>query len=82
MYLHTGWDKFARPHNLEDVCLLTFLYEGGDEMIVKVFNKTTWTSPARTLTTSGVRVFCLYNEDGHQAIEDTNVGFWIFFLHI
>jgi hypothetical protein len=38
--LHTGLDKFARAHNLEAVCLLTFLYEGYDEMIVKVFDKT------------------------------------------
>jgi hypothetical protein len=34
MYLHTGWDKFARAHNLEFGFLLTFLYEGGDEMII------------------------------------------------
>jgi hypothetical protein len=39
-YLHTGWDKFARSHNLVAGCLLTFLYEGDDEMIVKVFDKT------------------------------------------
>jgi hypothetical protein len=38
MYLHT-WDKFARAHNLEAGCLLTFLYEGNSEMIVKVFDK-------------------------------------------
>jgi hypothetical protein len=25
MYLHTGWDKFARTHNLEAGFLLTFL---------------------------------------------------------
>jgi hypothetical protein len=39
MYLHTRWDKFARIHNLEAGCLLTFLYKGDDEMIVKVFDK-------------------------------------------
>jgi hypothetical protein len=37
--LRTGWDKFARVHNLEDDFLLTFLYEGDDEMVVKVFDK-------------------------------------------
>jgi hypothetical protein len=39
MYLHTGCDKFARAHNLDASCLLTFLYEGNDEMIIKVFDK-------------------------------------------
>jgi hypothetical protein len=34
------WDKFARAHNIEAGCLLTFLYEGDCEMIVKVFDKT------------------------------------------
>jgi hypothetical protein len=38
MYLRTRWDKFARVRNREDDCLLTFLYEGDDEMIVKVFD--------------------------------------------
>jgi hypothetical protein len=33
-------DKFARDYNLEADCLLTFLYEGKSEMIIKVFNKT------------------------------------------
>jgi hypothetical protein len=28
MYLHTMWDKFARAHNIDVGCLLTFLYEG------------------------------------------------------
>jgi hypothetical protein len=42
MYLHTGWDKFARAHNLEVGCLLTFLYEGVGEMIVKVLDKTSY----------------------------------------
>lgn len=41
-YLHTGWDKFARADNLEAGCLLTFLYEGDGEMIVKVFDKTSY----------------------------------------
>ncbi|XP_051229171.1 B3 domain-containing protein Os03g0212300-like [Lolium perenne] len=39
MYMHTGWDKFARAHNLEVGCLLTFLYKGDGEMIIKVFDK-------------------------------------------
>ncbi|KAK1617068.1 hypothetical protein QYE76_022585 [Lolium multiflorum] len=40
MYLHTGWDKFARDLALEPGCQLTFLYEGDGEMIVKVFDDT------------------------------------------
>ena len=40
MYLHIGWDKFARAQNLEASCLLTFLYKENGEMIVKVFDKT------------------------------------------
>ena len=40
MYLHTGWEKFARAHNLAAGCLLTFLYEGDGEMAVKVFDET------------------------------------------
>jgi hypothetical protein len=40
MYLHTGWDKLGRTHNLEDGCMLTFLNEGDIEMIIKVFDKT------------------------------------------
>jgi hypothetical protein len=40
MYLHTGWDKFARDLELEPGCQLTFLYEGDGEMIVKVFDDT------------------------------------------
>ncbi|KAK1610154.1 hypothetical protein QYE76_033827 [Lolium multiflorum] len=35
MYLHTGWDRFARDLALEPGCQLTFLYEGDGEMIVK-----------------------------------------------
>jgi hypothetical protein len=38
MYLHTGWEKFSRIHNMEVGCLVNFLYEGDDEMSVKVFN--------------------------------------------
>jgi hypothetical protein len=41
MYRHTGWDKFARDLALEHGCQLTFLYEGGGEMIVKVLDETT-----------------------------------------
>ncbi|KAK1644539.1 hypothetical protein QYE76_062344 [Lolium multiflorum] len=40
MYLHTGWDKFARYLDLEPGCLLTFLYEGNGDMVVKVFDGT------------------------------------------
>jgi hypothetical protein len=40
MYLHTRWDKFARDLSLEPGCQLTFLYEGGGEMIIKVFDDT------------------------------------------
>ncbi|KAK1610132.1 hypothetical protein QYE76_033805 [Lolium multiflorum] len=40
MYLHTGWDKFARDLDLEPGCQLTFLYEGDGEMIVKAFDDT------------------------------------------
>jgi hypothetical protein len=42
IYLHTGWDKSARAQNLEAGCLLIFLYEGDNEMIVKVFDKTSY----------------------------------------
>nr|XP_051211191.1 B3 domain-containing protein Os03g0212300-like [Lolium perenne] len=37
MYLHIGRD---RAHNLEAGCLLTFLYKNNNEMIIKVFDKT------------------------------------------
>jgi hypothetical protein len=40
IYLRTRWGKFARAHHLEAGYLLTFLYEGDGEMIVKVFDKT------------------------------------------
>jgi hypothetical protein len=42
MYLHTGWDKFARDLALEPDCQLTFLYEGDGVMIVKVFDDTSY----------------------------------------
>jgi hypothetical protein len=35
-------------HNFEVGCLLTFLYEGDDEMIVKVFDKTSCRSHYNT----------------------------------
>jgi hypothetical protein len=38
--VHTWWDKFTRAYNLEVGCLLTFLYQGDDKMISKVFDKT------------------------------------------
>jgi hypothetical protein len=37
LYLHTGWEKFARAHNLEVGCFLNFLYKGEGELSVKVF---------------------------------------------
>jgi hypothetical protein len=40
MFLHTGWDKFARAHNLEVGCLMNFNWEGDDELKVKVFDDT------------------------------------------
>ncbi|XP_051221049.1 B3 domain-containing protein Os03g0212300-like [Lolium perenne] len=40
MYLHTGWEKFVRFHDLQDGCVLTFSYQGDKEMSVKVFNDT------------------------------------------
>ncbi|KAK1610199.1 hypothetical protein QYE76_033872 [Lolium multiflorum] len=40
MYLHIGWDKFTRDLALKPGCQLTFLYEGDNEMIVKVFDDT------------------------------------------
>jgi hypothetical protein len=48
MYLRNGWDKFAPAHNLKNGHLLTFLYEGDDEMIVKVFDKTSCRSHYNT----------------------------------
>jgi hypothetical protein len=42
MYLHTGWEKFVRVHNLQAGCVLTFRYEGDDEMSVKVFDDTSY----------------------------------------
>ncbi|KAK1618467.1 hypothetical protein QYE76_023984 [Lolium multiflorum] len=40
MYLHTGWEKFARSHDLQAGCVITFCYEGDNEMTVKVFDDT------------------------------------------
>ena len=40
MYLHAGWEKFARVHNLEAGCVFTFCYEGDEDMSVKVFDDT------------------------------------------
>jgi hypothetical protein len=39
MYLHTGWEKFARFHDLQAGCVLTFLPRRR-EMSVKVFDDT------------------------------------------
>jgi hypothetical protein len=88
MYLHTGWDKFARAHNLEVGFLLTFLYEGGAEMIVKVFDNTSSRRDYHTdesdedTDNSVIRVFFLCSEDDHRPIEATSVGFWMFFMRI
>ena len=38
--LHIGWEKFARAHNLAASCMLSFIYQGGGEMAVKVFDET------------------------------------------
>ncbi|KAK1695599.1 hypothetical protein QYE76_012296 [Lolium multiflorum] len=38
MYLHTGWEKFPRFHDLQAGCVLTFSYQGDEEMSVKVFD--------------------------------------------
>jgi hypothetical protein len=40
MYMHTGWEKFTRGHNIKVGCLLTFLYEDHDKMTDKVLDKT------------------------------------------
>src|SRR4051812_45819882 len=40
MYLHTGWEKFARAHCVAPGCVLHFAYEGDGEMAVKVFDET------------------------------------------
>ncbi|KAK1602741.1 hypothetical protein QYE76_008300 [Lolium multiflorum] len=40
MYLHTVWEMFARFHDLQGSCILTFSYQGDEEMSVKVFDDT------------------------------------------
>jgi hypothetical protein len=40
MYLHNGWKQLERARNLEVDCLLNFMYEGVDELRVKVFDDT------------------------------------------
>ncbi|XP_051229253.1 B3 domain-containing protein Os03g0212300-like [Lolium perenne] len=40
MYLHTGWEKFARFHGLQVGCVLTFSYQDDEKMSVKVFDDT------------------------------------------
>jgi hypothetical protein len=30
MYLHTGWEKFTRFHDLQAGCVLTFTYQGDE----------------------------------------------------
>ncbi|KAK1616210.1 hypothetical protein QYE76_021727 [Lolium multiflorum] len=40
MYLHTGWEKFTRYHDLQASSVLTFSYLGDADMSVKVFGDT------------------------------------------
>ncbi|KAK1608193.1 hypothetical protein QYE76_023419 [Lolium multiflorum] len=40
MYLHIGWEKFARRHSLEAGFILLFSYFGDRDMSVKVFDET------------------------------------------
>ncbi|KAK1668737.1 hypothetical protein QYE76_056896 [Lolium multiflorum] len=40
MYLHIGWEKFARHHSLEAGFILLFSYFGDMDMSVKVFDET------------------------------------------
>jgi hypothetical protein len=40
MYLHIGWDKFARHHSLQAGFVLVFSYFGDMDMSVKVFDET------------------------------------------
>ncbi|KAK1678491.1 hypothetical protein QYE76_039339 [Lolium multiflorum] len=40
MYLHIGWEKFARHHSLEAGFILLFSYFGDRDMSVKVFDET------------------------------------------
>jgi hypothetical protein len=39
MYLHIGWEKFARYHRLQAGFVLVFSYFGERDMSVKVFDK-------------------------------------------
>ena len=38
MFLSTGWEVFAREHNVDVGCLVHFFYEGNDNIIVKIFD--------------------------------------------
>ena len=38
MWLASGWEEFAREHNVEEGCLVHFFYEGDWNMVVKVFD--------------------------------------------
>jgi hypothetical protein len=83
MYLHNEWNKFAPVHNLEDGYLLTFLYEGDNEMIVKVFAKISCrthyhTNDSGENTDSTIRVLFLCSKDGHRPIKASSVGFYMF----
>ncbi|KAK1609200.1 hypothetical protein QYE76_032873 [Lolium multiflorum] len=40
MYLHIGWEKFARHHSLQAGFVLVFSYFGDRDMSVKVFDET------------------------------------------
>ena len=38
MFLHNGWEEFAREHKVEVGCLVHFFYEGDWNMIVNLFD--------------------------------------------
>ena len=38
IFLSSGWEDFAREHNIEVGCLVQFSYEGDGNMVVKVFD--------------------------------------------
>jgi hypothetical protein len=42
MFLHTGWKKFTRTHNLEVGYLVNFKLEGDNDLRVKVFDDTSF----------------------------------------
>jgi hypothetical protein len=42
MFLHTGMEKFAYVHNLKVDCLVNFWSKGNNELMLKVFDDTSW----------------------------------------